>query len=67
MAKHTLKSARVSANLRQTDVAVELDVNRTTIQNWENGITFPNAIQFAQLCRLYGVSMDDIFLPTQSA
>ncbi len=67
MAKFTLKSARVSANLRQTDVANELSVNRCTVAKWESGQTFPTAPQFAALCKLYGVSMDDIFLPMQSA
>ena len=65
MALHTFKSARVSANLSQRDAAEKLDVNRTTLSNWERGSTYPNIIQFKRLCHLYGVSMDDIFLPEE--
>ena len=66
MSKMTLKAARANANLLQTDVARELSVNKCTVSKWENGITFPTVLQFAALCKLYGVSMEDIFLPTPS-
>lgn len=63
MAKHTFKSARISAKLLQTEVADKMNVNRATVSKWENGITYPTVIQYARLCKLYGVSMEDIFLP----
>lgn len=65
MARHTMKSARVFANLSQGDVAAKLSISRITLSNWEQGYTYPNIIQFKRLCQLYGVSMDDIFLPDE--
>ena len=39
-----IKSARISANLTQEQVADFLNVSRQTISNWENGVSrsFPN-------------------------
>lgn len=63
----SLKAMRVNANLRQDEVAEQLKVTKKTVQNWENGLSAPDAIQFASLCRLYGCSRDDIYLPDKLA
>lgn len=60
MSKISLKAARVNANLRQTDVALELDVAVSTVRNWESGKTFPKQPVIEKLCELYGVSYDNI-------
>lgn len=62
----SLKAARVNANLRQTDVAIAMGVDRTTIGKWERNETAPSAPQFIKLCRLYHVTADDIFFPVAS-
>ncbi len=61
--KVSLKAARINANLQQDQVANKIGVDRTTIGKWENGKSAPSAPQFIRLCGLYGVSVDDIFLP----
>lgn len=61
MPQMTLKAARVNAGLTQTAVAQRLDVSISTIKNWESGKTFPKQPQIEALCRLYGVSYDNIF------
>lgn len=59
----SLAAARVNANLRQSDVARKLNVNVSTVANWENGKTAPDADHFKALCSVYKCPMDVIFLP----
>jgi len=64
-----LKAARANANMTQTDVLVEYNnrygkkLAQSTLVSWEQEKTFPTAPQFKALCEIYGVSMDDIFIP----
>ena len=51
--KITLKAARINAGLDQSDVAKELNVNITTVSNWETGKTQPSLENFKRLCELY--------------
>lgn len=60
MSKISLKAARVNANMRQTDVACELNVAVSTVRNWESGKTFPKQPVIEKLCALYGISYDNI-------
>ena len=67
MVKISLKAARVNANLSQDQVAKELEVSNRTVCSWENGKSFPKADKIDGLCRLYGLSYDNIdFLPSDS-
>lgn len=63
----SFKAMRVNSGLTQSDVASLMGVTVKTIQNWESGTSAPDAIQFAALCRAYGCSRDDIFLPDSLA
>lgn len=62
----TLRAARVNAGLTQKDVAKKLRLNKQTLVNWENGLSEPKLSQARKLCGLYGLSIDNIFLPKQS-
>lgn len=62
----TLKAARVNAGLTQEDVAKKLRLNKQTLVNWENGSSEPKLSQARELCDLYGLSIDNIFLPCKS-
>ena len=59
----TLKQARINAGLTQKQVADELNKTIITVQRYENGKTDLNAKTFLILCKLYGVSADEIILP----
>lgn len=62
--KITLASARVNAGLNQKEAALELGVSNKTLSSWENGESFPDAMQIKKICELYGVPYDNIkFLP----
>jgi transcriptional regulator with XRE-family HTH domain len=65
--KITLEAARVNAHFTQKDAAKLLRVSNKTLQNWENGKTFPNADKISEICNLYGIPYDVInFLPGNS-
>lgn len=62
--KITLASARVNAGLDQKEAAAELGVSNKTLSKWENGESFPDALQIEKICELYGIPYDNIkFLP----
>ena len=58
--QYTLKQLRVGKNLRQTDVATALNVNRKTISAWEKGKSLPAVDMIDAICEFYGVSYDNI-------
>ena len=60
MAKITLRAARVNAGVTQKVAAKHVNVSNKTMVKWEKGLAFPNVIQALALCRLYGISFDDI-------
>ena len=65
--KITLEAARVNAGLSQKEAAKELNVSNKTLCSWEKGASFPNAEKIDALCKLYGLSYDNInFLPNDS-
>lgn len=56
----TLKAARVNANMTQMQVAEQLNVSKKTVCSWENGKTTPKLDKIEPICKLYGVTYDDI-------
>ena len=61
--KVSLKAMRVNAGLNQKEVSEALGIANNTLIKWESNTTYPSAIQLARMCKLYGCSLDDIFLP----
>ena len=61
MVKMTLEAARRNVKLSQKEAAKQLGISNKTLGNWENGITSPNASMITKICKLYGVSYDNIF------
>lgn len=61
--KISLKAARVNANLSQEEVARLMKKSKVTINNWENGKTAIDLGNLQSLCKLYNLTIDDIFLP----
>ena len=56
----TLKALRITKGLKQTDVALALNVNRKTISAWEQGKSLPAVDMIDAICDFYGVRYDDI-------
>ena len=67
MKKISLKAARVNAGLTQTQAAAKAGKNKMTISNWENGKNPIDSFSLEKLCAIYGVTIDDIFLPSKLA
>jgi len=62
--KWTLKALRINNSLKQEEAAKKLEISTSTLASWENGRTFPNAMEIRKIMILYSVSYDDIiFLP----
>lgn len=61
----TIKAARVNAGYTQKEVHELTGIERTAIARYENNpLKIPSGV-FLKLCELYGVSVDDIFMPEQ--
>lgn len=56
-----LRAARESLKISRGDAATSINVAVSTLQAWENGDREAGFLQVKQLCRLYDVSLDDIF------
>lgn len=63
--KLTLAAARVNANLTQEEAAKLCGVSRSTIINWESGKTRIKKHQAIGLANIYGIPIDNIFLPEE--
>ena len=53
---------RRSAGLSQEALAVQLGVSRQAISRWETNESLPDTEKVLQLCRIFGVSADDLLL-----
>ena len=60
MVKISLAAARKNVNLSREKVAEIMGVAMSTLQNWENGTTFPKVNQAYKLSELYNVPLDCI-------
>lgn len=54
------KAVRKRAGMTVQQVATKLGVSLSTVANWENGRTSPNAVRIAQLADLYGCTADEL-------
>lgn len=63
----SLAAARVNAKMTQDEVAKKLRVNKNTIVAWEKGENEPKVTQAMALSELYGIPLDNIFLPCNLA
>ena len=61
--KVSIKALRVNVGLSQQEAADKIGVAPRTLQNWENGVTYPTAVQLVSICSAYGCTMADISLP----
>lgn len=61
--KISLAAARVNAEMTQEEVAQKMHVSKTTIVKWEKGQSAPSFASLKMLSDLYGIHIDNIFLP----
>lgn len=53
-----LRTARESAGFSQEDVEQALGIARTTLANYEHGVSMPGLMRAVALAALYGVTLD---------
>ena len=63
MLKISLAAARVNAEMTQEEVAQKMHISKTTLVKWEKGLTEPSFASLNMLCNMYGIHVDNIFLP----
>lgn len=56
----TLKEYRKSKNLRQIDIAIATNVNRSTVSKWENGLILPSFQKIIKLAKILEISESDV-------
>jgi len=61
-----LAAARVNAKLTQEEVAKKMKIGKRTIINWEKGMVMPSFADINMLSDIYGIPIDNIFLPEKS-
>lgn len=67
MKKITLRGARVDKGYTQKEASKLIGVGLSTLQNWENGTSFPKQPQIDKICELYEVNYNDInFTPQRN-
>lgn len=62
--ENNLKQIRLSKNLKQTKVAMDLNTTQETISSYETGRIFPNADMLIALADYYNTSIDYILCRT---
>ena len=53
------KEARKNSGLTQQQLADMLEMDRSSVSKYENGIGLPNTLQ--KICEILGVTMDSLF------
>lgn len=56
----SLETLRIKAGWSKTFVANRIGVTRQTVANWESGVSVPAGKNLAALCKLYGVTVEEL-------
>lgn len=60
IAQELMKAARKNSKLKQSEIAMRMEVKNSTISNWENGVSDPDIDSFVEYCGICGVDFIDI-------
>lgn len=55
-----LQKLRKENNMSQEDLADKLDVSRQSVSKWESGQTYPEMDKLLTMCKIFGVTLDDL-------
>ncbi len=59
----TIRELRREKGWSRFELALKLGISKSTLSGWEQGKFEPRASQLRIMARMFGVSMDDIWLP----
>lgn len=60
MLQENILALRRKAGLSQEQLAEQLEVTRQTISKWEGGHSVPDLEKLQAMCRLFGVTLDEL-------
>ena len=55
-----IKASRVAKNMTQAELADEMGVSFQSVSNWERGYSRPDIAKLRELCRVLGISVDEL-------
>lgn len=58
-----IKELRIQNGLLQAQLAERMGVLQTAVSNWENEVALPKARQLPLLAKVFGCSIDELFVP----
>lgn len=58
--KERLREERIAHHYTQASLASHIHVTRQAVSKWENGRAIPDIDMIRKLCRLYGISIDNL-------
>ncbi len=61
-----IKQLREQRNLSQEALAGELNISRQAVAKWESGASLPGTANMLGLCRVFGISMDELTCPEKN-
>lgn len=56
----SFRSKRIAAKLKQSEIAVALNIDRSTVAKWEAGVCKPTADNLIKLSKLFKCSIDSL-------
>ncbi len=60
--KVNIRYLRGTIKLSQLDFSKEIDVKRTSVASWEQGIAYPNMDKIIQIREYFDVTLDDLLM-----
>lgn len=58
---HKLRVYRKKLNMSQKDLADKLGVQNSSVSNWENGVNSIDIDNLANACKIFGITLNDIY------
>ena len=52
---------RISAGLKQKEVAQKLGISQVSVWQWEHGVSLPTADKLPAIAAVYGCTINDLF------
>jgi Predicted transcriptional regulators len=56
------REKRLQASIAQEEVAKKLGIGQSTVSAWETGESHPRAEMLPKIAKIYGCTIDDLFL-----
>ena len=62
-----IKELREAKGIPQKQLADSMGVLQSTVSNWETEVALPRARELPRLARVFGVTIDELFVPIEDA